>query len=96
MNNSKFKKILITILFVFATFFSLNIKAKASYEVGGLLPFPFYHNCETTNDKKYCYDLCKFNSNGTCASNLESNRQLRQVGIYYMYDSSKTRNYEQA
>lgn len=96
MNNSKFKKFLITILFVFATFFSLNIKAKASYEVGGLLPFPVYHNCETSNDKKYCYDLCKFNSNGTCAGSLESNRQLRQVGIYYMYDSSKTRNYEHA
>ena len=60
------------------------------------MPFPVYHNCETSNDKKYCYDLCKFNSNGTCAGSLESNRQLRQVGIYYMYDSSKTRNYEHA
>lgn len=97
MNNSKFKKILITILFVFATFFSLIIRTKAAttYEVGAFLPFPFYHNCDSTG-KQYCYDLCKFNSNGTCAGNLESNRQLRQVGIYYIIASSASGTYEHA
>lgn len=96
MNKSKIKKILFALLFVFVTFFTLNVEVKAAYEVGAFLPYPgTRYDCVGSN-KKYCYDLCKFNKNGTCASNLESNRQMRQIGIYYMYDSSKTINYEHA
>ena len=94
MNNSKLRRNLIIFLFVFTTFFTLNIHIKAA-KVGGFLPYAKYHNCSTSDDKKYCYDLCSFNSNGTCKSgSLESNRQLRQVGIYYVEE--KTSTYEHA
>lgn len=90
MNNSKFKKFLITILFVFATFFSLNINVKAATEVGGFLPYKRFHECSNKNDvRNFCYDRCEFDSNGNCKKDtVEPNRQLRQVGIYYIKEGS--------
>ena len=104
MNRKIFKKFTILLLVVFATFFSLKTKINAAtikYKAGGLIPFR-YSYYENQGNGPYYYYVCHFDWSSSNCSEANSNppydsfqRNLRNIGIYYMIDSSSS-GYEHA